>query len=347
MTKIGSHELSTTKPYIIAEMSASHNQDFEQALRLVEVAAQSGADAIKTQTFTPDTLTIDCNAEPFIIGGGTPWDGQTLYELYQKAYMPWSWQMEVKRRAALCSIDFISTVYDKTALKHLEKTAQPVAYKIASFENNDIPLLNRVAAKGLPIILSTGMATLTEIREAVNIIQSYGVDVVLLHCVSAYPAEPYEMNLRTIQDLAKEFGVSVGVSDHTLGVAVSVTAVALGACVVEKHLTLSRSGDSLDDAFSLEPDEFRQMVEAVHNAADALGEVTYGADEREASRYRRSLFVVEDIAQGAEFTETNVRSIRPADGLEPKFYQWVLGTKAPCDIARGTPLTKELLDGIL
>lgn len=342
MAKIGDGSI-----YVIAEMSASHNQDFECALLLVDAAAKAGADAVKTQTFKPETLTIDCNSEPFVISGGTPWDGRTLYELYQQAYMPWEWQEEVKKRAAKVGIDFISTVYDKTALKHLEKHARPIAYKIASFENNDIPLLKRVAEKGLPIILSTGMATLTEIREAVNVIQSYECEVILLHCVSAYPAEPCEMNLRTIQDLAEQFKVTVGISDHTLGIAIPVAAVALGARVVEKHLRLSTRESSLDDAFSLDPDDFRWMVEAVRSAADALGEATYGASEREATQYRRSLFVVEDIAKGEEFAKANIRSIRPADGLEPKYYQWVLGTKAPCDIARGTPLTKELLDGIL
>lgn len=331
--------------YIIAELSANHNQEFEQAVKLIHAAKEAGADAVKLQTYTPDTLTIDCDNEYFRIGKGTIWEGRNLYQLYQEAYTPWDWQPKLKTVANDLGMTLFSTPFDFTAVDFLEKM-DVLAYKIASFELVDLPLIRRVAQNGKPMIMSTGMATLAEIDEALQAArEASATQIALLKCTSAYPAPPEEMNLRTIPHMAEAFGCPVGLSDHTLGIAVPVAAVALGACIIEKHFTLSRSVPGPDSAFSLEPHEFKAMVEAVRTAEKALGRASYEVTEREkASRiFRRSLFVVKDIRAGEEFTPQNVRSIRPGSGLEPKYLDLVMGKKATRDAQKGTPLSCDLV----
>jgi pseudaminic acid synthase len=325
--------------YIVAEMSANHGQDFDQAVKILEAAKEAGADAIKLQTYTPDTLTIDCDNEHFRIQG-TLWDGRNLYDLYGQAYTPWDWQPRLKGIADKLGLDFFSTPFDSTAVDFLEAMQVP-AYKIASFEIVDLPLLRRIAKTGRPIIMSTGMATLAEIDEAIGTIrEAGGSQPVLLKCTSAYPAPPEEANLRTIPHLAEAFDLPVGLSDHTLGIAVPVAAVAVGACMIEKHFTLSRATPGPDSAFSLEPHEFQAMVEAVRTAEKALGSIQYGVSEQEAKSriFRRSLFVVQGIKMGDIFTAENVRSIRPGSGLHTRHFEEVIGRRASCDLKRGTPL---------
>ena len=331
--------------YIVAEMSANHNQDYGQAVELLHAAKEAGADAVKLQTYTPDTLTLDIDSDYFRIGKGSPWAGRNLYQLYGEAYTPWEWQPRLKELANALNIDLFSAPFDPTAVAFLEQMDVPV-YKIASFEIVDLPLVQCIAATGKPIIMSTGMASLGEIEEAVQTIRATGnAQLALLKCTSAYPASPREMNLRTITHLAEAFGVPVGLSDHTLGIAVPAAAVALGACIVEKHLTLSRGIPGPDSAFSLEPQEFKLMVEAIRVVGDALGEVSYEVTEHERNSlaFRRSLFVVEPMAAGEVFTSTNVRSVRPGYGLHTRHLGDVLGRHAAEDIARGTPLSWELV----
>lgn len=331
--------------YVVAELSANHLQEFDEAVKLIKAAKEAGAEAVKLQTYTPDTMTIQCYEPEFRIGGGTPWDGKTLYDLYSEAHMPWDWQPKLKEVADDLGIDLFSTPFDKTAVDFLEEMGVP-AYKIASFEIIDTPLIEYIASKGKPIIISTGMANLEEIEEAVQVARMAGVsEIALLKCTSAYPAPPEEMNLYTIPDLAKKFRVPVGLSDHTLGIAVPVVAVALGACIIEKHFTLSRSIPSPDSAFSLEPQEFKTMVEAIRTAEKALGKVNYEITEQEAKNrvFRRSLFVVKDMKMGEIFTEENVRSIRPGYGLHPRHIKDVLGRRAARDVKQGMPLTWELV----
>lgn len=340
--EINSRKIGTDHPvYIVAEISANHNQKFDQAVELIKAAKEAGADAIKFQTYTPDTMTIKSDRPEFRIGGGTLWDGKTLYDLYAEAYTPWEWQPKLKEVAANLGLDFFSTAFDPTAVDFLEEIGVLV-HKIASFEIVDIPLIEKMARTGKPLIISTGMATLGEIEEAVRAARNAGAtQIALLKCTSAYPSPPEEMNLRTIPHLAESFGVPVGLSDHTLGIAVPVAAVALGACIVEKHFTLSRDIPGPDSAFSLEPHEFKAMVEAIRTAEKALGKVHYGVSEREAESrvFRRSLFVVKDMKAGEVFTEENVRSIRPGHGLHPRYLKEVLGRRATQDISAGTPLT--------
>lgn len=327
--------------YIIAEMSANHNQSFDEAVRILHAAKEAGADAVKLQTYTPDTITINADNEYFQIGKGTIWEGRNLYDLYGEAYTPWEWQPDLKRVADQLGIDLFSSPFDHTAVDFLERMGVP-AYKIASFEIVDLPLLRKVATTGKPVIMSTGMATLSEIEEGVRTLREAGVrQLALLKCTSAYPAPPEEMHLRTIPHLAEAFGVPAGLSDHTLGIAVPVAAVALGACLVEKHFTLSRSMPGPDSAFSLEPHEFKAMVEAIRVTEKALGEVHYGVSEREAKSrvFRRSLFVVKDVKAGEEFTAENVRSIRPGYGLHTRHFPEVMGRHASQDIRKGTPLS--------
>ena len=331
--------------YIVAELSANHHQQFTEAVKLIKAAKDAGADAIKLQTFTPDTITIQCDAPQFRIGGGTLWDGRTLYDLYGEAYTPWEWQPKLKKVAADLEIDLFSTPFDKTAVDFLEGMGVP-AYKVASFEVVDIPLIEYIASKRKPIIMSTGMATLEEIGEAVQATKVAGANqLALLKCTSAYPAPLEAMNLRAIPYLAKKFGVPVGLSDHTQEAMVPSAAVALGACIVEKHFTLSRNIPGPDSAFSLEPAEFKVMVAAVRAVEKALGEVYYGISEtEEKSRvFRRSLFVVKEMKAGETFTEANVRSIRPGYGLASKYLKDVLGRRASQNIARGTPLNWALV----
>jgi pseudaminic acid synthase len=333
--------------YIVAEVSANHNQDFEQAAQLVRAAAASGADAVKVQTYTPDTLTIRSESEHFRIGGGTPWDGRSLYELYGEGSMPWDWQPKLKAIAEEEGLEFFSTAYDVTAAEFLEELGVPV-HKVASFELVDVALIELLARTGKPLILSTGMGSLSEIEDAVAAARRGGCEEpVLLKCTSSYPAPPDGMNLRTIPHLAEAFGVRVGLSDHSIGFAAPVAAVALGACLVEKHFALSRTDPGLDSSFSMEPDEFRVMVDAIRAAERALGGVSYGRTEAEqkSARFRRSLFVVEDMAAGEEFTDRNVRAIRPGQGLAPKHLPSVLGGRAQTAIPRGTPLTWDLMLG--
>jgi pseudaminic acid synthase len=333
--------------YIIAEMSANHGHDFDQAAAIVRAAKESGADAIKLQTYTPDTMTIDAKSPPFRIGAGTIWEGRNLYELYGEASTPWDWQPKLKRLANDLGLDCFSTPFDATAVDFLERMDVP-AHKIASFEVVDLPLIRRVAATGKPVIMSTGMATRMEIDEAVRAFRdSGGTQLVLLKCTSAYPAPASGMHLRTIPDLSETFGVPAGLSDHTLDLAVPVAAVALGACVIEKHFTLARSMGGPDSAFSLEPGEFRAMVEAVRTAEQALGRVCYEMTEKEKASqvFRRSLFVVRDMSPGETFTAENVRCIRPGYGLHSRHIGEVLGRRSSRRIERGTPLEWELVAG--
>ncbi|MFY9558890.1 MAG: pseudaminic acid synthase [Terriglobales bacterium] len=344
--EIGGRRIGAGEPaYCIAELSANHNQDFETAVRIVQAAKDAGADAVKLQTYTPDTITIQSDRECFQVGGGTLWDGRSLYDLYQEAFTPWDWQPKLKKVADDLGMQCFSSAFDDSAVDFLETMNVP-AHKVASFELVDMALIQKVAATGKPLIMSTGMATLEEIEEAVTTARSAGAkQIALLKCTSAYPSPPEEMNLLTIPELARRFGVPVGLSDHTIGIAVPVAAVSLGACIIEKHLTLSRAAGGPDSAFSLEPGEFKAMVEGVRTAEKALGSVHFGVSERESrSRvFRRSLFVVRDLKKGEKFTSKNVRSIRPGDGLHTRHLAQVLGKTAALDIARGTPLSWDLV----
>jgi pseudaminic acid synthase len=329
--------------YVVAEISANHERDFDQAVKLVHAAKRAGANAVKLQTYTPDTLTIQSEQKYFRIDGGTLWDGRTLHDLYKGAYMPWEWQPQLKAIAEDLSLDLFSTAFDPSAVDFLEEMGVPV-HKIASFEIVDIPLIEKIGRTRKPLILSTGMATLEEIREAIEAARLAGApQMALLKCTSAYPAPSEEMNLKTIPHLAETFKVPIGLSDHTLGVVVPSLAVALGACIIEKHFTLTREIPGPDNAFSLEPGEFKTMVDSIRVAEKALGGVHYGMTEQESKSlvFRRSLFVVQDIKAGDIFTDQNIRSIRPGQGLAPKYIKDILGNPAAWDIARGTPLRWE------
>ena len=331
--------------YVIAELSANHNQSFDRAVRIVEAAREAGADAVKLQTYTADTITVQSERECFRLRGGTLWDGQTLYDLYREAYTPWEWQPKLKALCDELGLDFFSSAFDPSAVDFLETIGVP-AHKVASPELVDVPLIQKMAGTRKPLILSTGMATLEEIDEAVTAARAAGAtQLALLRCSSAYPAPAEEMNLRSIPDMVRRFSVPVGLSDHTPGIAVAVAAVALGASLLEKHLTLSREDGGPDCEFSLEPAEFKSLVEAVRIAEEALGQVQYGPTPHELKTraYRRSLFVVRDVKKGELFTSENVRSIRPADGLHPRHLPEVIGRTAADDVERGTPVTWELL----
>jgi len=345
--RIGGRKVGPAQPvYVVAELSANHNQDFDQAVRILQAAKQAGADAVKLQTYTPDTITIRSDREDFRIGGGTLWDGRTLYELYGEAFTPWDWQPKLKQVADDLGMGLFSSAFDATAVDFLEEMNVP-AHKLASCELVDIPLIQKMARTGKPLIMSTGMATVEEIEEAVQAARLAGAtQIALLKCTSAYPAPAQEMNLRTIPELARRFGVPAGLSDHSMGIAVPVAAVALGACIIEKHVTLSRSEPGPDSAFSLEPHEFKALVDAVRVAEKALGEIYFGYSAKEASSrlFRRSLFVVQDVKQGDLFTAENIRSIRPGHGLHTRHLAEVLGRRAVCDIERGTPLSWELVN---
>ena len=345
---IGSRKLgSEQSTYVIAEMSGNHNQEFDTAVHIMRAAKDCGADAVKLQTYTPDTITIDCNNPEFRIGGGTLWDGKTLYDLYGEAYTPWDWQPKLKAEADRIGIHLFSTPFDFTAIDLLESMGVP-AYKIASFEMVDFPLIERVAKTGKPIIMSTGMCTEAEIDEALQVARGAGAhDIVLLKCTSEYPAPPEHMNLRTIPWMRDRFQVPVGLSDHTLGIAAPIAAVALGACVIEKHFTLSRSEPGPDSAFSLEPAEFKAMVDAVRTAEKALGKTELGSnpDENKSRIFRRSLYVVRDIKAGERFTPENVRSIRPGLGLHTRHLKNIVSRTAAMDIQRGTPMKWEFVEG--
>jgi pseudaminic acid synthase len=331
--------------YVIAELSANHNQNFDQAVRILRAAKDAGADAIKLQTYTADTITLRSDKECFRIAGGTLWDGRTLHDLYQEAFTPWEWQPKLKEIADELGMHLFSSAFDDSAVDFLEQMNVP-AHKVASFELVDLGLIQQMARTGKPLIMSTGMASEEEISEAVEAARGAGAaQIALLKCTSAYPAPPQEANLLTIPELARRFGCPVGLSDHTMGIAVPVVAVALGACIIEKHLCLRRADGGPDGAFSLEPEEFKAMVETVRTAEKALGSVQFASGPREASsrKFRRSLFVVEDIKKGELFTKQNVRSIRPADGLHPRYFDEVLGKCAARDVERGTPLSWALV----
>jgi pseudaminic acid synthase len=326
--------------YIIAELSANHNHDYQAAVDMVYAAKECGADAIKLQTYTADTLTIRSDKDYFKIQGGTLWDGKTLHELYQEAYTPWEWQPKLKRIADEIGIHLFSSPFDSTAVDFLEEMNVP-CYKVASFEVVDIPLIEKIAALGKPMIMSTGMANLEEVNDAVTAARQAGCsDIILLKCTSAYPAPYAEMNLQAIPFLLEKFHLPVGLSDHTMGHETTCAAIALGACVIEKHFTLSRKNISADSAFSMEPHEFKTLCTAVRNIEQALGKPQHsiGPAEMKGMKFRRSLFVVKEMKAGDKLTCENLRSIRPGYGLPPKFYNELLGKKIKTDLDPGTPL---------
>lgn len=330
------------KTYIIAEMSANHGGSLKNALKIVHAAKEAGADCLKLQTYTPDTMTIDSENEYFRVQGGL-WDGMRLYDLYRQACTPWEWHKTIQTECEKLSLDFLSTPFDRTAVDFLDSIGVE-AFKIASPELVDLPLIAYAAGKGKPMILSCGMADLREIAEAVDAVRAAGCrQYLLLKCCSEYPSKPENMNVSVIPDMEKRFRCPVGLSDHSFGSLAAVVAVSLGACIVEKHLCLSRSMPGPDHAFSTEPEEFKNMVDAIRTAETIKGRAVYGAStgEKRGLRNRRSLFAVEDIQAGEVLTEKNVRSIRPGQGLPPKYYPLVLGKTAKCSIKKGTPLCFE------
>ena len=333
-------------PLVIAEMSGNHNQSLERALEIVDAAAQSGAHALKIQTYTAETMTIDIREREFFISDEKSlWKGESLFDLYKKAYTPWEWHEAIFDRAKKQKMLAFSTPFDRTAVDFLENLNVP-CYKIASFENTDLPLIRYVAATGKPMIISTGMATFAELDESVEAARAAGCkDLVLLKCTSTYPSTPDDSNILTIPEMRSRYGCEVGISDHTMGIGVSVAAVALGATVVEKHFTLQRSDGGVDSAFSMEPQEMAQLVIETERAWQAMGKVQHGPTEKEKASlvFRRSLYVVADIKAGEKFTPTNLRAIRPGNGIAPKFYDEVIGKTAKRDIARGTPLAHDLI----
>jgi pseudaminic acid synthase len=332
-------------PYVICELSGNHNGSIERALALIDAAAETGCDAVKIQTYTPDTMTIDCDLPDFKITGGL-WDGRTLYDLYREAHTPFEWHQALFDRARDRNVTMISTPFDESSADLLEQLECP-AFKIASFEITDLPLIAYVAGKRKPMIISTGLAGLGEIEAAVNTARENGCeDIVLLHCISSYPAPTDQANIATIPHLSKAFGVLAGLSDHTHGTATSVAAVALGAAVIEKHFTLARADGGPDAAFSLEPDEFGRLVEDCNDAWRALGEISYHLKPAEKQNivFRRSLYAVSDIVAGEPITKENVRSIRPGHGLAPRFLPELMGRRAKKDISRGSALSWDLLD---
>ena len=331
--------------YIIAEMSANHCGDKELAKKIIAKAKEIGADAVKIQTYTADTITINCKNKEFMTQEGGLWEGQTLYELYQKAYTPWEWQGELKEYADSIGIDFFSTPFDYTAVDFLESISVP-CYKIASFEAMDYPLIKYAAKFGKPMIISTGVSSLEEIQGAIDACKSVGNnDITLLKCTSAYPAKLEDMNIITIKDMIERFspqGVKIGLSDHSMSNLPAITAVALGATVVEKHFTLDRNLGGADAGFSFEPNEFKSLIDDIRATEKVLGKIDYTINEKNR-KYARSLYVVKDIKRGEKFTQENVRSIRPSNGLHPKFYEEILGKTATKDLKFGTPLKKDFI----
>ncbi|MDM4772061.1 pseudaminic acid synthase [Solimonas sp. SE-A11] len=333
-------------PFVIAEMSGNHNQSLERALEIVDAAARAGAHALKIQTYTADTMTLDLKRDEFFIADpNSLWKGNSLYELYQQAYTPWEWHKPIFERAQQQGMIAFSSPFDFTAVDFLESLDAP-CYKIASFENIDLPLIRRVAATGKPLIISTGMASVAEIDEAVRAAREAGCkDLVLLKCTSSYPATPENTNLATIPHLRGLFDCQVGLSDHTMGVGAAVASVALGATVVEKHFTLRRADGGVDSAFSLEPEELTQLVVETERARQAMGQVHYGltASEEKSKVFRRSLYITQDLKAGDVLTPDNLRAIRPGLGLPPKYYERLLGKRVARDVVRGTPASWELL----
>jgi len=332
--------------YIIAEISANHNNRFEQAVALVKAAKASGADAVKLQTYTPNTITIKSDKDCFKIGAGTVWEGKTLYDLYEEASTPWDWHFELQEYAHSLGLIFFSSPFDFSAVDFLEKLDVPY-YKIASFEITDIPLIKYAASKGKPMIISTGIATLDEISDAVNACREVGNDdITLLKCTSQYPAKIEDANLLTIPDLRDRFNVKVGLSDHTLGDIVAISSVPLGVSIIEKHFIIDRSLGGPDAAFSMEPEEFKLMVQRIREVELALGKIDYDMTDKKikSRQFARSLFVISDIQEGEEFTEDNIKSIRPGNGLPPKFIDEIIGKKANKSLKRGTPLEWKHID---
>lgn len=349
MKKSSLADITTGKdgaPFIIAEMSGNHNQSLERALAIVEAAARAGAHALKIQTYTADTMTLDIdNGEFRIDDPGSLWRGKSLYKLYQEAYTPWEWHKPIFDRCRELGMIGFSTPFDETAVDYLESLAVP-CYKIASFEMTDLPLIRKVAATGKPMIISTGMAAIAEIDETVRAARDAGCqNIILLKCTSTYPASPADSNLATIPHMRELFKCPVGLSDHTLGLGVAIAGVALGATVIEKHFTLARAEGGVDAAFSLEPAEFAQLVDETHRAWQALGAIHYGQTgaEKKSLVFRRSLYVAEDMRAGDTFTPDNLRIIRPGKGLPPKYYDVFLGKKIARPAVKGTPVSWELL----
>lgn len=345
--KIGDRLIGPDQPpFIIAEMSGNHNRSLDNAISIVEAAAEAGVHAVKLQTYTADTLTLEAETEDFLINDpNSLWKGYSLYNLYNQAYTPWEWHEPIFKRCKELGLITFSTPFDETAVEFLEKLNVP-AYKIASFENNHIPLIRKVASTGKPLIMSTGMAAVSDLDEAVSTARENGCkDIILLKCTSTYPASPENTNLLTIPHLRELFNCEVGLSDHTTGIGVSIAGVALGAAVIEKHFTLSRADGGVDAAFSMEPAEMKLLVEEAHKAWQSLGKVHYGITESEKSsiKFRRSIYASSDIAKGEEFSSENIRIIRPGMGLPPKFYDLILGKRALCNIKKGTPINWEII----
>lgn len=334
------------KPFVIAEMSGNHNQSLERALAITEAAAKTGAHALKLQTYTADTITLDlAEGEFFISDKNSLWQGSSLHKLYQQAYTPWEWHAPIMKRAAELGMQCFSTPFDETAVDFLESIGTPF-YKIASFENVHLPLIRKVARTGKPVIISTGMASISDLEDAVKAMRGEGNDqLVLLKCTSTYPATPENTNITTIPHMRELFGVQVGISDHTMGTGVSVAAVALGATVIEKHFTLSRAEGGVDSAFSMEPAEMAALVTESERAWQAIGKVSYGCTEAEKKslQFRRSLYVAKDMAAGEAFTAENLRAVRPGLGLPPKFFETFLGRKVAKAVKKGTPVSWDLL----
>ena len=345
--KIENHIISADSPaYIIAEMSGNHNMDFNRAVRIMEAAKESGADAIKIQTYTADTITLNCDSPYFQITQGTLWDGRTLHKLYEEAYTPWEWQPKLKQIANEMGLDFFSSPFDGTSVDFLEEMNVP-AYKIASFEITDIPLIKKIASLGKPVIISTGIAKLSDIELALETCRQAGnEDVILLKCCSAYPTPYEDINLRTMVSMAETFNCLTGLSDHTMGSTVAGASVALGGRVVEKHLTLSRAEGGVDSAFSMEPGEFKKMVDDIRIIEKALGKVTYDLTDKQLAEreHCRSLFIAKDMKAGEIFTAENLRSVRPGFGLHTKYYEEILGKKVKKDVALGMPMSWDLID---
>lgn len=342
---IGKHDLKQNV-FIIAELSANHNGSLQTALDTITAMSLSGADAIKLQTYTPDTITLDCDNEIFTIAQGTLWDKRKFYDLYAEAMTPWEWHKALFDHAKSLGMQAFSSPFDPSAVDFLDNLDVP-AYKIASFEITDIPLIEDTAAKGKPIIISTGIATLEDIQEALDACQRVGNNqIALLKCTSAYPAALEEMNLLTIPDMIERFGVTVGLSDHTMNLSAPVAAVALGARVIEKHFILSRDMGGADSAFSLEPHEFRAMVDAVRDTEKLMGKVTYDLSPKslQSREFSRSLFIAEDVKAGEAITVKNVRSVRPGFGMEPKYQKEIMGKTFKADYAKGTPITWEHIE---
>ncbi len=347
---IGNYTISRKhKPFIVAEMSGNHNQSLDRALKIVEAAAESGAHMLKLQTYTADTLTINSNSSDFFIADSKSlWKGKTLYDLYKEAYTPWEWQEKIIKRSNELGMLCFSTPFDETAVDFLEKLNVP-AYKIASFENVHLPLIKKVAKTGKPVIISTGLATKTEIEEAVNALKVGGCSqFALLKCTSAYPASPKNSNILTIPDLRKNFNCEVGLSDHTMGIGVALAAISHGATIIEKHFTLDRNDGGVDSSFSIEPGEMKTLVKESFNTWQSLGDVSYGPTEPEMGgiKLRRSIYVVEDVEPGEKLTKKNLRIIRPGRGLAPKHYESILGSEVKTKIKRGTALKWEMIKKI-